>query len=526
MATTASKLWRMAIWVALVSLAIAAYASRPVAANYANPGSGEQTWRQSEVSGQVEQSEFEAVSRSRTREILVDFFHATGGENWANNTNWLSDKPVRSWYGVTATGSGTVEKLILQNNGLAGEVPPALGELDSLRLIDLGLNQLTGAIPPELGNLSLMYHLHLGSNQLTGTIPPQLAEIPKLESLDLFDNNLVGQIPPELGTPPRFHLLRLDGNLLTGPIPSTLGQLARLKYLRLDNNNLSGAIPAEIGNLVRLDALEMDDNHLTGPIPPEIGNLTRLRTLKLGRNQLTGSLPPELGNITRMYEFTVNGNSLSGPIPPQLHAWNGLRWVWLRGNQLSGCLPAHWDDLEIDDFEFTELGFCAFGLAHLDANPGSLEPAYSPSVEEFTLRVGLDAEEFTLRAFFGPAMVAIKDARGLIAQDTDPVLAGHQIKLPARATNSSYSIEYNQDSRTMTYIVNVVRRFQGRISVLDNRFVQAPGNDDLKHNIPNLEVEVDGETFIAGFLSHYDLTGGERDGVFLHPKCWCWSQIA
>ena len=47
------------------------------------------------------------------------------------------------------------------------------------------------------------------------------------------------------------------------------------------------------------------------------------------------------------------------------------------------------------------------------------------------------------------------------------------------------------------------------LKVLDNHFEQAPGNLDLQHNIPDLEVTLaDGRVIPADFLSHYRRTGG------------------
>ena len=53
-----------------------------------------------------------------------------------------------------------------------------------------------------------------------------------------------------------------------------------------------------------------------------------------------------------------------------------------------------------------------------------------------------------------------------------------------------------------------VPRFPHQVSVTSNRFVAAPGNPDLAHNIPNLEVSVDGQVRQADFLAYYDSTGG------------------
>ena len=35
------------------------------------------------------------------RAALTALYNATGGANWGNNTNWLSDGPLGEWYGVT-----------------------------------------------------------------------------------------------------------------------------------------------------------------------------------------------------------------------------------------------------------------------------------------------------------------------------------------------------------------------------------------------------------------------------------------
>ena len=36
---------------------------------------------------------------------LVDIYNITDGANWTTNTNWLTKKPVSTWYGVTTAGS-------------------------------------------------------------------------------------------------------------------------------------------------------------------------------------------------------------------------------------------------------------------------------------------------------------------------------------------------------------------------------------------------------------------------------------
>ena len=37
------------------------------------------------------------------REALIEFYKATGGDNWGNNTNWCSEKPVGEWLEISVT---------------------------------------------------------------------------------------------------------------------------------------------------------------------------------------------------------------------------------------------------------------------------------------------------------------------------------------------------------------------------------------------------------------------------------------
>ena len=40
---------------------------------------------------------------SSDRDVLVALYNATDGPNWRFKTNWLSDAPLREWYGVSTT---------------------------------------------------------------------------------------------------------------------------------------------------------------------------------------------------------------------------------------------------------------------------------------------------------------------------------------------------------------------------------------------------------------------------------------
>ena len=162
----------------------------------------------------------QATPPSPDREALVAFYHATGGPGWARATNWLSGRPVGEWHGVATDRDGRVTHLTLPGEGLRGEIPPALGSLHALLVLDLGGNALTGHIPSELGRLTRLQRLALGANLLTGPLPPELGRLQALVLLALPSNHLYGPIPPELGSLTQLVTIRLQGNDFSGCIPA------------------------------------------------------------------------------------------------------------------------------------------------------------------------------------------------------------------------------------------------------------------------------------------------------------------
>ncbi len=306
---------------------------------------------------------------SPDRETLEVFYHATGGPNWVDSNNWLTDAPVSEWHGVDTDAQGRVTEIYLTFNDLTGALPPELGDLVALETLDFFWNDLTGPIPPELGNLASLTELDLGGNGLSGSLPSELGDLASLTELDLVLNALSGSLPSELGNLSSLETLDLSSNDLTGSLPSELGNLTNLIELNLSSNEFSGSIPSELGNLPRLEVLNLsggfrlggtglsgpipleltsltslkelylNQNALTGPIPPQLDNLTSLEILNLGGNPLTGPIPPELGNLTNLRGLGIVGSTVTGPIPPELGNLTNLIELWLAFSGLSGSIP-------------------------------------------------------------------------------------------------------------------------------------------------------------------------------------------
>jgi hypothetical protein len=113
---------------------------------------------------------------------LVALYNSTGGDNWTNNSGWLTDAPLSAWAGVTLTGD-RVTGLDLGNNNLTGEIPSQLARMSRLKNLNLASNQLGGEIPARLGQLAELQTLALNGNQLSGRIPTTLTGLSRLDEL-------------------------------------------------------------------------------------------------------------------------------------------------------------------------------------------------------------------------------------------------------------------------------------------------------------------------------------------------------
>ena len=188
------------------------------------------------------------------RAALVALYNATGGSNWTNNTNWLSNGTVNEWHGVTTDDDGRVTELNLRENNLSGGISSGLDQLASLERLDLQGNDLTGSIPSELGNLANLERLDLGQNSLTGVLPVQLRALVDLAKLDLDDNLLTGTIPSELGMLTNLENIELSENAFTGCIPAALRTVADNDLVELALP-FCGVSPAQAFTTAQLEAL-------------------------------------------------------------------------------------------------------------------------------------------------------------------------------------------------------------------------------------------------------------------------------
>ena len=285
------------------------------------------------------------------REALISIYNALDGDNWINNENWCSDKPVGEWFGVVVNENGFVRLLQLEGNNLHGSLSPEIGNLRYLDAINIKENPGVQSVPDELAecanlvsmllpqitelpdNMSSMTNLtELNIDLYTGTDLSFLDNLKNLVILHISVNGL--EIPSSIGNLAYLQHLSLSG--FAGSLPSSLGNLTNLITLTITRGNLTGEIPSSFGHLQTLTNLNLSNNNLTGEFPSALFPLKNLQGFNLSNNKYYGLIPKELAGIldgilpqgSTTASFDISGNRFSGTIPKEVYEHPKWTYVW------------------------------------------------------------------------------------------------------------------------------------------------------------------------------------------------------
>ena len=330
------------------------------------------------------------------REALVALYEATGGPNWTNNSNWLSDKPLSDWHGVIVNNAGRVIALNLPRNGLTGLLTPALGALWNLRELYIHGNEgLIGRIPEELGNLPHLLALYTSGTDLClpamlgdwyaiigklsavptcspkapvfgdGTIPPQVyVSKSSITSVSLpaatggsgtVSYSINPALPPGLKFNPASRILSGTPTTVqtateyTYTATDAQGNTARLVFIIVvnvgptDREALVALYKATGGANWTNNTNWLSEEPLSNWYGVTVDGVGRVITLNLTRNELAGSLPPALGVLSKLRDLHITGNEgLIGQIPEELA--NLANLVGLDADDTGLCLPSRLKD--------------------------------------------------------------------------------------------------------------------------------------------------------------------------------------
>ncbi|KAH7662982.1 Non-specific serine/threonine protein kinase protein [Dioscorea alata] len=330
-----------------------------------------------------------------------------------------------SEFGETFSGciNMSLETLILSNANLFGHLPEWLGNLKSIKSIDLSFNSLYGPIP-DYQRVPSLQELELSHNTLNGTLPENLGQLfPNLVLLSVRNNKLVGVVTEthfvdltnieyldvslnafifnisSNWVPPSTLEEILTGNCLMGPsFPTWVQRLEnlftismseagisdvipdwfwnfslKLQIVDLSHNDIKGRLPHSLEHL-NLSHIILSHNHFEGPIPffP-----STIEILKLENNSFSGSIL-DCWNQSLQTKLTIvdlSYNSLSGDFPASICGGYSLDVLHLNNNNFSGELPLQLRNCQ--SLGILDLGYNKFngsistllwdGLLHLEA---------------------------------------------------------------------------------------------------------------------------------------------------------------
>ena len=80
------------------------------------------------------------------RMVLRSLYEAATGTGWSDSRGWLEGVVLDEWYGVGTDPIGRVTELDLNRNGLAGRLPPQLGQMARMTELRIGGNSLFGTV--------------------------------------------------------------------------------------------------------------------------------------------------------------------------------------------------------------------------------------------------------------------------------------------------------------------------------------------------------------------------------------------
>ena len=173
---------------------------------------------------------------------------------------------------------------------LEGWVSPLIFQNKKLVTIDLHNNVGISGTLPNFTAESCLENLLVGSTNFSGPIPSSIGNLKSLKELDLSASGFSGELPTSIAKLRFLKTLRVSGLDIVGSIPTWITNLTSLVFLEFSRCGLSGSIPSSIGDLKKLTKLALYDCNFLGEIPRHILNLTQLDTILLHSNNFVGTI--------------------------------------------------------------------------------------------------------------------------------------------------------------------------------------------------------------------------------------------
>jgi Leucine-rich repeat (LRR) protein len=177
-------------------------------------------WLQERLSGQS----FGDVSNER---IIQKWAMTTFAFRISWDQQWLgSGNDECTWTGITCNDSGEVTAIVLDNQGIQGD------------------------LPAELSLLSQLERLIVSENSFTGDVPGSFGDLKKLQDFRMDRNEFTGELPQSIGGMSSLRIWYMERNVnLGGTFPESVLELQNLQELVFYYTSITGELPAGVCSL-------------------------------------------------------------------------------------------------------------------------------------------------------------------------------------------------------------------------------------------------------------------------------------
>ncbi|KAL1568658.1 mitogen activated protein kinase [Salvia divinorum] len=269
-----------------------------------------------------------AVGRSQSGDAAV-MQELKKTVNAPSQLGWTDPDPCK-WKSVTCSRDNRVIKIQIRQQNLQGSLPPSLGKLTSLQILELQNNQLSGALP-SLAGLNSLKTLSINNNNFTSVPPDFFDGMTSLQEVSMDYNPFsTWQIPAGLKSASALQKFSATSANISGLFPDFFGAetFSSLSNLHLAFNNIEGPLPASLagssiqslwlnGQTVGMNGsisdLSLRQNSFTGPVPDSLVGLATLATVNLTTNKLQGKTPKFSGSVK--VDMSPGSNSFCLPDP-------------------------------------------------------------------------------------------------------------------------------------------------------------------------------------------------------------------
>ncbi|KAL9663669.1 hypothetical protein QQ045_019060 [Rhodiola kirilowii] len=367
-----------------------------------------------------------AVVSVTETDILIQFKASITDDPFNKLSTWVAGKDTcRDFEGVYCNSAGSVDRIVLWNASLSGELSPALSKLRSLRVLTLFGNKFSGNIPAEYAEIQTLWKINVSSNSLSGTVPEFLGALPNIRFLDLSRNSFSGEIPFRLfDSCHKAKFISLSHNVLTGTIPESISNCSSLEGFDFAFNSLSGTLPSQVCKISSLKYLSVRNNALVGSVDDQLTGCQNLELLDLGSNSFTGRAPFGVLALKNLTYFNVSYNGFDGEIDALGSCGERLEFLDASGNGISGEIPSSISSckgLKLLDFGFNRLTGSVpnwFGslakLLVISLGNNSLTGMIPQEIGTIELLLVLDLHDLNLA---GPIPASITNCRYLRVMD-------------------------------------------------------------------------------------------------------------